>query len=93
MPLENAIDAPRIHPGFVPDEVRYETQFPLPSAIRKSLQKMGHHLRSRHVIGDANSIVLTHKQGKTVAWAYADPREGGLALGTDTPTAPKEPAP
>ncbi|HTM46088.1 MAG TPA: gamma-glutamyltransferase, partial [Polyangiaceae bacterium] len=93
MLLEDAIDAPRVHPSFVPDEVRYESQFPVPTATRKALQKMGHRLRSRRVIGDANSVVLTHNQSKTIAWGYADPREGGLALGTDTPNTSKQPSP
>jgi hypothetical protein len=32
----------------------------------------------RHAIGDANDILI---DGDGIAWAYADPREGGLALG------------
>ncbi|HEX2880898.1 MAG TPA: gamma-glutamyltransferase [Polyangiaceae bacterium] len=81
LPLEDAIDAPRIHHGFVPDEVRYESLFPLPAATQSALRALGHKLVARRVIGDANSIVRNPFLPKPITWGYADPREGGLALG------------
>jgi gamma-glutamyltranspeptidase/glutathione hydrolase len=75
MTLEKAVDAPRIHHGFVPDELRYERRRPPPQAVLDCLASMGHRLATKHPIGDANSIVV---EGD-VAWAYADPREGGSA--------------
>jgi gamma-glutamyltranspeptidase/glutathione hydrolase len=81
MSLEDAIDAPRIHHGFVPDEVRHESLFPLPAATQSALRALGHKLVARRVIGDANSIVRNPFLPKPITWGYADPREGGLALG------------
>jgi len=84
MTIDAAVDAPRIHHGFVPDEVRYEKQRPIPKSVLAALQKMGHRIsRKRIPIGDANSIVMSNG----VAWAYADAREGGIALAAK-PTAP-----
>ena len=77
MTIDAAVDAPRIHHGFMPDEVRYEKKRPIPKAVLAALQKMGHRIsRKRIPIGDANSIVISNG----VAWAYADAREGGIAL-------------
>jgi gamma-glutamyltranspeptidase/glutathione hydrolase len=85
MLLEDAVDAPRIHHGFVPDEVRYESAYPVPEATQRALRAMGHKLVARRVIGDANSIVRDPFSSPARSWGYADPREGGLALGPDAP--------
>jgi gamma-glutamyltranspeptidase/glutathione hydrolase len=61
LPLDAAVDAFRIHHGFVPDEIRYEAARPPPREALAALKRMGHHFSKK-------------------AWAYADPREGGLAL-------------
>lgn len=75
--LSAAVDAPRLHQGFLPDFLRYEPgNRPAPDVLRE-LKRRGHQLKiSRASIGDANEILI---QGN-VAWAYADPRETGLAL-------------
>jgi gamma-glutamyltranspeptidase/glutathione hydrolase len=75
--LSAAVDAPRLHQGFLPDFLRYEPgNRPAPAVLRE-LTRRGHKLKvSRASIGDANEILL---QGN-VAFAYADPREAGLAL-------------
>jgi gamma-glutamyltranspeptidase/glutathione hydrolase len=84
MTIDNAVDAPRIHHGFVPDELRYERRRPLPPAVLAALQSRGHRLSRKLIpIGDANSILL----GQGAAWGYADPREGGLALAARDPAA------
>jgi gamma-glutamyltranspeptidase/glutathione hydrolase len=78
LPLDDAVDAFRIHHGFVPDEIRYEAARPPPREALAQLKRMGHHFSKKLIqMGDANSILVT----PTKAWAYADPREGGLALG------------
>lgn len=78
MTLDLAIDAPRVHHGFAPDEIRYERARPVDKAVRKELAAMGHTFSKKLLpIGDANNILLDGK----VAWGYPDPREGGLALG------------
>jgi len=82
--LAAAVDAPRVHHGFVPDEVRYEPRNAPPLAVRNELVKRGHRLKKgRAAIGDANEILI--RGG--VAWAYADPREGGSALAAKLPSA------
>ena len=75
--LSAAVDAPRLHHGFTPDLLRYEPRNAPPSATLRELARRGHKLKaSGAAIGDANEILI---QGK-LAWAYADPREFGLAL-------------
>lgn len=76
LPLDEAVDRPRIHHGFVPDEIGYERDRPLPAAVQKALRARGHRLGAgRSVIGDANNLLLWEGE----AYGYADPREGGLA--------------
>jgi gamma-glutamyltranspeptidase/glutathione hydrolase len=79
MPLDEAVDAPRIHHGFVPDRVRTEPAagHALPSPLKSELSKLGHKLFVARVPqGDANCIALLDRH----AFAYSDPREpGGLA--------------
>ncbi|HOU91553.1 MAG TPA: gamma-glutamyltransferase, partial [Polyangiaceae bacterium] len=75
--IDAAVDAPRVHHGFVPDELRYEAARPLPDAVLQGLRALGHAVSDRRLpIGDANDIALADG----AAWGYADPREGGLAL-------------
>ena len=77
MPLDAAIDAPRFHHGFVPDEARYEATYKPPGEVLRELKKLGHKLSARPApMGDAKCLVLGDKQ----TFAYSDPREGGLAL-------------
>jgi gamma-glutamyltranspeptidase/glutathione hydrolase len=83
MTLDRAVDAPRIHHGFVPDEIRFESGHPPPPAVLAELRKRGHHLSSKtHAIGDANSIALSDG----TAYAYADPRGAGLAAAVPNKT-------
>ena len=77
MTIDRAIEAPRIHHGFIPDEIRFEAERPISQRLRRSLARLGHHFgRRRLSIGDANNILI---QGG-VAYGFADAREGGLAL-------------
>lgn len=77
--LDAAIDAPRLHHGFVPDSVRFERARPLAKDTQKDLAALGHILRPLwSAQGDANCALIG---ADGVAYAYADPREaGGLAL-------------
>ncbi|MEZ4227405.1 MAG: gamma-glutamyltransferase [Polyangiaceae bacterium] len=84
MALEDAVDAPRLHHGFVPDEVRYEGRRPPPKPLLDDLGKRGHRFSKKRIpMGDANNVVLVDG----TAYGYADPREGGLALAAK-PAAP-----
>jgi gamma-glutamyltranspeptidase/glutathione hydrolase len=77
-PLDEAIDAPRFHHGFVPDSVRTEAARPLSKPVEAELRALGHRLApSWAAQGDANCLLL---QGG-VTFGYADPRDGdGLSL-------------
>jgi len=83
MPLDAAVDAPRLHHGFVPDQIRYEAAHPLPKALLEELATKGHKLyRSYATQGDVSALVLT----RSGTFGYADPREGpGLALAARAP--------
>lgn len=81
VPLDSAIDAPRLHQdvgnlGFA----RTEGHHPIPPELQRRLEQLGH--RFRHptpAMGHANTIALIDGY----LYGYADPREGGLALGRD----------
>jgi gamma-glutamyltranspeptidase / glutathione hydrolase len=78
MTLEDAIEAPRIHHGFSPDEVRVESARPIAATLVEALAARGHRVEpSLAPIGDSNDIVIVGG----VAFGHADTREGGLALG------------
>jgi gamma-glutamyltranspeptidase/glutathione hydrolase len=75
--LTAAVDSPRLHHGFLPDLLRYEPRNAPPADTLRELTRRGHKLKAAGAsIGDANELLI---QGKVV-WAYADPREFGLAL-------------
>ncbi len=85
--LDAAIDAPRIHHGFVPDAIRYESKRPPSKTQLEGLRKLGHAFTdARLTIGDANDIIQIDGN----LYGYADMREGGLALGPSSkpPVAP-----
>jgi gamma-glutamyltranspeptidase/glutathione hydrolase len=91
MTIDQAIEAPRIHHQYLPDEVRTEKRRPLPAAVQADLAKRGHRLKaSPSVLGDANGIVLDPWRG--LAWGHADSRKGGLAAGPKQ-AQPSEPDP
>jgi gamma-glutamyltranspeptidase/glutathione hydrolase len=76
--IDEAIEAPRIHHGFVPDEIRYERLRPIDPSVRKKLEAMGHRFSKKTIpIGDANDLLIDDR----TSYGHADEREGGLALG------------
>lgn len=85
MSIEQAVEAPRIHHGFVPDVVRYERQRPWPADVLQELARRGHSLEAKGApIGDAKNILVVDG----VAHGHADTREGGLAAGPDEAAEP-----
>jgi gamma-glutamyltranspeptidase/glutathione hydrolase len=69
MNVQQAVDAPRIHMQWLPDEIQYEPNaFSLP--VRANLERMGYRLHEIPSWGSAQAIV-------------ADPRTGTLYGGTD----------
>lgn len=78
MPLQQAVDAPRIHHQWFPDELAYE-QGSLTPDVEKSLAAKGHLLRERSRIGEAQCILFDETTGWI--WGAADPRGEGAASG------------
>lgn len=80
MNIRQALEAPRLHHQWLPDEVRYEP-FALAPDVQAALKAKGHRLASEPgVIGIAHGIVIDLKTGTRTGWA--DPRwSDGRALG------------
>jgi gamma-glutamyltranspeptidase/glutathione hydrolase len=77
MPIQEAVDAPRLHHQWLPDEVRFEGISDYPDLVR-ALRKMGHKIVPTRQ-GDAHSIYVDPKTG-----AYqgaADHRISGKVAG------------
>lgn len=77
MTLQEALDAPRIHHQWQPDQLDFE-RFAFPPEVAAGLTKRGHKLTPRSVVGAAYAIGLDPLGRWTGA---ADPREEGVALG------------
>jgi gamma-glutamyltranspeptidase/glutathione hydrolase len=89
MNIQQAIDAPRFHHQWMPDEIRYEP-FGLNADTRKELERRGHIFPKRAggngatdetgvVIGDAQGVMIDLKTGMRLG--AADSRRGGKAVG------------
>jgi len=74
--LEEAVDAPRFHHQWFPDEITLEDDDRFDSAI-KALEKMGHHIRqpASWSQGSAQCIAIDPETG--VATGVSDRRRGG----------------
>jgi gamma-glutamyltranspeptidase/glutathione hydrolase len=78
--LDVAVNAPRLHHGFVPDTLRWESTYPVPPATQAELRKLGHHFdKPSLALGDVNLILALGPE----LYGYADPREGGVARAAD----------
>ena len=76
LPLDQAVAAPRIHQGFLPDRARFESKRPLEPALVTALKGFGHDISGSHIaMGDSNDLLLDAE----TAYGVADPRGGGLA--------------
>jgi gamma-glutamyltranspeptidase/glutathione hydrolase len=89
MNLQQAIDAPRFHHQWMPDELRFEP-FGLNADTRKELERRGHLFPRRSgasgateetgsLIGDAQGVMIELKTG--IRLGAADSRRGGKAVG------------
>lgn len=79
MDIQQAIEWPRIHHQWMPDEIRWEP-YGLSPDTRKRLVEMGHRLVERpRQMGDAEGIMIEEKTG--VRLGGADPRLGGRSVG------------
>jgi len=78
MNIQQAIDAPRLHHQFLPDEIRAET-FCLPADVVENLSRMGHTVRTMSLPSEAEGIVYDARKG--IFSGAADPRGEGAAVG------------
>ena len=61
MPVKEAVEAPRIHHQWIPDELSVEDK--LPPETKKSLERRGHTIRERVALGVVQAILA--KRSKT----------------------------
>src|SRR5438132_2009759 len=79
MNIQQAIDAPRIHHQWLPDELVYEP-YGLSGDTQNALTARGHKLAKPRYLGDAEGIMIEEKTG--VRLGATDPRRSdGLAVG------------
>jgi gamma-glutamyltranspeptidase/glutathione hydrolase len=79
MDMQEAVNSPRFHHQWLPDELKVETQQTSPDTIRL-LEKMGHKLDlDRGSWGDAECIAIDPKTGERLG--ASDARNGGKAVG------------
>jgi gamma-glutamyltranspeptidase/glutathione hydrolase len=77
MDVQAAVDAPRIHHAWFPDEIRVERSWDSPDLVKR-LEAMGHKVTNTKQ-GDAHSILVDLKTG--VYFGAADRRINGKAVG------------
>ncbi len=78
MDIQEAVDAPRFHHQWLPDELRIERQgFPLD--VRRALEARGHTIVERADMGDVHAIRIDPKTG--IRYGASDPRMDGKTLG------------
>jgi gamma-glutamyltranspeptidase/glutathione hydrolase len=79
MNIQQAIDAPRIHHQWLPDELVFEP-YGLSGDTQKALAALGHKLARPRYLGDAEGLMIEDKTG--VRLGATDPRRSdGLAVG------------
>ncbi|HEY0405118.1 MAG TPA: gamma-glutamyltransferase, partial [Pyrinomonadaceae bacterium] len=79
MNIQQAIDAPRIHHQWLPDEIVYEP-FKLSIETQSALEALGHKLVSNpRFMGDAHGIMIEQQTGMRLG--ASDPRNDGVPVG------------
>lgn len=79
MNIQDAVDAPRFHHQWLPDEIVWEPGVVTPE-VRAELEGYGHHFREKpSEIGDAQGVMIDPKDGARLGGA--DHRRGGVAVG------------
>jgi gamma-glutamyltranspeptidase / glutathione hydrolase len=77
MDAQSAINAPRFHHQWLPDELVLEPDFP--PAVEKDLRARGHVIKDHGHIGLVNAIGIDAQNGERQG--AADPRDDGVAIG------------
>ena len=79
MDIQQAIDSPRIHHQWLPDEIAHEP-YGLSADTQRALAARGHKLSARlRYMGDAHGIMIEEKTG--VRLGASDARNEGVAVG------------
>jgi gamma-glutamyltranspeptidase/glutathione hydrolase len=78
MDIQQAIDMPRIHHQWLPDEINYE-RFGLSLDVIQSLQNRGHKLGGIRTLGRCEGIVVDFEN--EIFFGATDPRGYGAAIG------------
>ena len=76
MNIKEAVDAPRFHSQWLPDQIDYERNS-LSEKTIKELMDLGHKLEQRGYIGEANGIMIHND----MYWGGADKRGENTAIG------------
>ncbi len=84
MNLQQAVDAPRFHHQWLPDEIYWEL-YDLQPDTRAALEKMGHTFRAKPGFSELESIADVHAvlidPATGVRMGASDARRGGVAVG------------
>ncbi len=78
MDIQHAIDMPRIHHQWKPDQIDYE-EFGLSDDVKRNLKNKKHKLGRIRVLGRAEGIIIDKRNG--IIWGASDPRGYGKAVG------------
>jgi gamma-glutamyltranspeptidase/glutathione hydrolase len=79
MNIQQAIDAPRIHHQWLPDELVYEP-YGMSADTFRALETRGHRITARpRYMGDAQGIMIEERTG--VRLGASDPRQAGEPVG------------
>jgi len=76
--IQRAVNAPRFHHQWMPDELRVEAWQLSPDTI-ELLEKMGHKIKRTASWGDAECVAIDWKTGERLG--ASDARNGGSAVG------------
>jgi gamma-glutamyltranspeptidase/glutathione hydrolase len=77
MEPQAAINAPRFHHQWLPDQILMESEFP--ASLENALNTRGHQTKRRGHIGLVNAIGIDPQTGERLG--AADPRDEGVAVG------------
>jgi gamma-glutamyltranspeptidase/glutathione hydrolase len=76
--IQRAVNAPRFHHQWMPDELRVEAWQLSPDTLER-LEKMGHKIKRTGSWGDAECVAIDWKSGERLG--ASDARNGGSAVG------------